>query len=95
MNINTIANFKKIEKEIKRMLFLLIAAKDENEELKQKVKDLENFRNSTTKDMDNNQKIFSEYESLKAKYNNLLAEKKQLNEKVKQMLKKLEIFQPY
>jgi len=84
MKNNTIANFKKIEKEIKRMLCLLIAAKDENEALKKKVKDLENFRNSTTK-----------YESFKAKYNTLLAEKKQLKEKVKQMLKKLEIFQPY
>ncbi len=84
MKNNTIANFKKIETEIKRMLSILIAAKDDNEAFEKNVKDLENFRNSTTK-----------YESFKAKYNALLAEKKQLKEKVKQMLKKLEIFQPY
>ena len=84
MKNSAISNFKKIEKEIKRMLSILIAAKDDNEAFEKKVKDLESCRSSTTK-----------YESLKAKYNTLIAEKKQLNEKVKQMLKKLEIFQPY
>jgi regulator of replication initiation timing len=60
-----------------------------------KLKDLENLKHSTTKDLNKNKKIFLENESLKAKCNSLLVEKKQLNQKVKQMLKKIEIIQPY
>lgn len=93
MKNSAIENFKKIEKEIKKMICTLISVKDENEALKNRVNDLEIYKSSLTEGLNENQKIISEHESLKNNYDKLFLEKKQLREKINQMLKKLEPFQ--
>lgn len=93
MKNSAIENFKKIEKEIKKLICALISVKDENEALKIKVHDLEIYKSSLVEGLNENQKIISDHESLKNNYNKIFLEKKQLREKVDQMLKKLEPFQ--
>ncbi len=95
MKKNTIEYFHKIEKEIKKLLCVLISVKDENEALKNRVNDLELFKSSMTKGMNKNQKMMSEYNSLKNNNDKLRQERDQLREKVGQMLKKLESFNFY
>ena len=93
MSSNTVEKFKIVEKELKKMVSLLVSAKDENTTLKNRLKELEVFKNSASKGKSKNQKVVSDYESLRKKYEKILKEKVQLRNKVDQMLKKVDCLQ--
>lgn len=95
MKNETKNNFQKIEKEIRKLISILNSVKDENKTLKIKAKELETFKSSFTKDISKRQKVASDFESLKNKYDKLMIEKNQLRERVDQMLKKLDALQLY
>tara|TARA_Y100000031_G_C8137005_1_gene345741 strand:+ start:69 stop:356 length:288 start_codon:yes stop_codon:yes gene_type:complete len=95
MKIDTINKFQKIEKEFKKMIFLLNSVKDENKTLKKRLNELEKFKTSVSKNIVKSQKVTSEYDNLKNNYNKLLREKELLRKKVDQMLRKLDSLQLY
>lgn len=95
MKNKTIEKFQKIENEVKKIISLLTSVKDENEALKNQLKELEKFKSSAAKNINKEQKMVFKYESLENNYQKLLQEKGQLREKVGQMLKKLEAIELY
>jgi len=93
MKIGTGDRFKKIEKELRKMISQLNSVKDENKTLKKRVNELEKFKASGSKKIIKGQKASSDYENLKNNFNKLTREKELLRKKVDQMLKKLEAVQ--
>ena len=93
MKIGTIDKFRRIEKELKKMISQLNSVKDENKILKIRVNELEKFKVSVSKKIIQGQKISSDYDNLKNNFNKLTREKELLRKKVDQMLKKLEAVQ--
>ena len=93
MKIGNIDKFRRIEKELKKMISQLNSVKDENKILKIRVNELEKFKVSVSKKIIQGQKISSDYDNLKNNFNKLTREKELLRKKVDQMLKKLEAVQ--
>ena len=93
MKKESASKLQKVEKEITKMISILTSLKDENNLLKSKVSELEQFKNSTAKDIGKGQKLTSKHETLKADYKKLLIERDQLKEKVEDILKKVDTLQ--